>query len=275
MTFDALVENSFVSNQPSTATLSATDGVQLVYDTWLAADPKGVPVVLHHGFAADTRSNWMLPGIVAALVADQRTVISIDARGHGRSEKPHDPAAYGHNVMSNDLSTLFDHLGVDAVDLVGYSMGGFVAGITAARGEPRLRSVVLGGIGARALANEDALDRSAVADGLDAEDPKSIADRTARQFRRFADSTGADRVSLAAIMRSPWHPIVDPGNIAVPCLVQVGREDDLAANANVLADAIPGSRLAFTDGDHLGAIAVPEYAAGIVSFLNEIDARLR
>ena len=48
MTFDALVENSFVSNQPSTATLSATDGVQLVYDTWLAAVTTISPLMLKY-----------------------------------------------------------------------------------------------------------------------------------------------------------------------------------------------------------------------------------
>jgi pimeloyl-ACP methyl ester carboxylesterase len=263
-----------VTIDPSTSTFLAADGVRLTFDTWQAVDPKGVPVVLHHGFAADTKSNWVLPQIVAFLVADQRTVISIDARGHGRSEKPHEPSAYGHNVMSNDLSTLFDHLGFEAVDLVGYSMGGFVAGITASRNEPRLRSVVLGGIGARALSDK-ALDRDHIADGLVAEDPKSIADRTARQFRRFADSTGADRLALAAIMRSPWHPITNPGTIGVPCLVQVGRNDDLAVDAQVLTGAIPGCRLVVTDGDHLGAIAVPEYAAGIVGFLNEVDSKTK
>jgi pimeloyl-ACP methyl ester carboxylesterase len=155
--------------------------------------------------------------------------------------------------------------------LVGYSMGGFVAGITASRREPRLRSVVLGGIGARSL-RDKALDRDDIANGLVADDPKSIADRTARQFRRFADSTGADRLALAAIMRSPWHPIVNPGNIGVPCLVLVGRDDELAVDAQVLADAIPSARLNITDGDHLGAIAVPAYVAGIVGFLNEMDA---
>jgi pimeloyl-ACP methyl ester carboxylesterase len=159
----------------------------------------------------------------------------------------------------------------EAIDLVGYSMGGFVAGITASKREPRLRSVVLGGIGARSL-RDKALDRDDIANGLMADDPKSIADRTARQFRRFADSTGADRLALAAIMRSPWHPIVNPGNVGVPCLVLVGRDDDLALDAHVLADAIPGAQLTSTDGDHLGAIAVPEYAAGIVGFLNEMDA---
>lgn len=52
----------------------------------------------------------------------------------------------------------------------------------------------------------------------------------------------------------------------------VGRDDDLAADAQVLADAIPGARLSLADGDHLGAIAVPEYAQGIVGFLNDMDA---
>jgi hypothetical protein len=130
---------------------------------------------------------------------------------------------------------------------------------------------VLGGIGARAMGDQ-ALDREDIAKGLVADGAKSIADRTARQFRRFADSTGADRLALAAIMRSPWKPIANPGNVAVPCLVEVGPNDDLAVNAQALTDAIPGARLVVTDGDHLGAIGVPEYADEIVTFLNEIGA---
>jgi hypothetical protein len=46
-----------------------------------------------------------------------------------------------------------------------------------------LRSAVLGGIGARAMSDK-ALDRDSIANGLVVDDPKSIADRTARQFRR-------------------------------------------------------------------------------------------
>ena len=38
-------------------------------------------------------------------------VIALDQRGHGRSSKPHDPAAYGRE-MALDVVRLLDHLGV-------------------------------------------------------------------------------------------------------------------------------------------------------------------
>jgi pimeloyl-ACP methyl ester carboxylesterase len=226
--------------------------------------------VLHHGFAADVTTNWVLPGIIAALVDDGRTVIALDARGHGRSDKPHDPAAYGHHVMSRDVSALLDHLGTPSVDLCGYSMGGYVTAITAARGEPRLRSAVIGGIGAAALSMEG-VDRSAVADALIAEDPASVTDTTARQFRRFAESTGADRRALSACMRAPFRPVGDLSAVRVPVLVAVGEADQLATHPEVLAAAIPGARLVVTPGDHLGAVGQPEYRAAIVAFLHEVD----
>ena len=83
------------------------------------------PVVLHHGFVADANLNWAGPGVVAALVAAGRYVVAApDARGHGASSKPHDPAAYGEGAMARDLGTLFDVIGADAVDLAGYDGGG-------------------------------------------------------------------------------------------------------------------------------------------------------
>lgn len=231
---------------------------------------RGVPVVLHHGFAADVSSNWTITGIVERLRADGRTVIALDARGHGRSGKPHDPSSYGHDVMSRDVSKLLDHLDFSLVDLIGYSMGGYVAAITAVRREPRLRSVVIGGIGAPALAKRG-LDRSAIADALLADDPRTVADRTARQFRRFAEATGSDRHALAAIMRAPFRPVGDVSQIRIPTLVLVGADDELATNPEILADAIPGARLVVTEGIHLRAPAVPAFAQAIIEFLRDMD----
>jgi pimeloyl-ACP methyl ester carboxylesterase len=99
-----------------------------------------------------------------------------------------------------------------------------------------------------------------------------IADRTARQFRRFADATGGDRRALAAAMRAPSSPLDDLGSIAVPALVAVGADDPLAVGPAALAGAIPGARLALTPGDHLAAPGQPEYAAAIVEFLRSVDA---
>jgi pimeloyl-ACP methyl ester carboxylesterase len=254
--------------EPVTASFRTPDGVEIVFDTWTGTKP--LPVLLHHGFAADAANNWVGPGVVRALTNAGRTVIALDARGHGRSDKPHEPSAYGHEQMSRDVSSLIDHLELAAVDLVGYSMGGYVAALTAAGGEARLRSVVIGGIGGPALRGS-AIDRSAIAAALVAEDPKTVADVNAQQFRRFADSTGGDRHALAAIMRGPFHPVTGLENIAIPALVLVGREDRLATEPEQLAAATPGAQLVITPGDHLSAVAQPEYAAAIETFLASLD----
>ena len=137
------------------------DGVEIAYEDRSSSVGSGpsaekTPVVLHHGFAADTNANWRRPKVFDALVATGRRVVSIDARGHGQSDKPHDPAAYDSPAMVSDLAALFDHLELDQVDLIGYSMGAFVALETATR-DSRLRSLVLGGIGAGALPGQDRL----------------------------------------------------------------------------------------------------------------------
>jgi pimeloyl-ACP methyl ester carboxylesterase len=245
--------------------------VELVYDVF---EPKhagsSVPVVLHHGFAADVTSNWVRPGLIGALLGEGRTVIAVDARGHGRSSKPRVPGAYGHRIMSDDLRALLAHIEHPQVDLVGYSMGAYVSGITAVRQEPRLRSLVLGGIGKRALI-EGVGNQLTIADALEADDPKGSSDPMARSFRRFADATGADRIALAAIMRAPFYCINEIERIAVPTLVVAGRDDELARDAHVLSDRIPGARMIITEGDHLGAIALPGFHQAIIGFLQSLD----
>ena len=65
------------------------DGVRLAYDD--VGD--GEPVVLLHGFAADRRLNWKLPGWYDVLTNAGYRVLALDARGHGQSAKPADVEA--------------------------------------------------------------------------------------------------------------------------------------------------------------------------------------
>ena len=248
------------------ADLVTPDGIRLVYD--VRGD--GPLVLLLHGFASEARINWERPGVVQALVDAGHTVVTYDARGHGRSDKPHDPTAYAGDVMVHDARALLDELGAETVDVVGYSMG---AQVTAALvpTEPRVRRAVLGGIGSRLLArrpDEAAYPAGEIAEALEAEDPAQVASATGRAFRSFADATKADRQALAALQRARR---VDGrlalGHITVPVLVVVGDRDTLVGDAGAVADALPDGRLETVPGDHLSAVTTPEFAAALVRFL--------
>jgi pimeloyl-ACP methyl ester carboxylesterase len=82
----------------------------------------GAPLVLQHGYS-DSVESWYELGYVAALQPTYQLIL-IDARGHGASDKPHDPAAYEmqHNVA--DILAVLDTCKVPTVHFFGYSMGG-------------------------------------------------------------------------------------------------------------------------------------------------------
>jgi pimeloyl-ACP methyl ester carboxylesterase len=254
---------------PVRDTFTSWDGTEIAYWTWGEATDSP-PVVVHHGFVAHARANWEAPGVVDALLSAGRQVIGPDARGHGDSQKPHDPAAYGEQRMARDLATLIDLLGAAQIDLVGYSMGAVVALLFAAEDE-RVRRLVVGGVGSgivecggvdrRALAND------AIIEALQAEDPETLSVRGARAFRQLADALGSDREALVAQARSIHRGGVELGRIDVPALVLAGDEDPLAIRPQVLADALPHAMLQLLMGDHMGALVDPRFATSIVEFL--------
>src|SRR5689334_2913966 len=136
------------------------DGLPIAYLDAGARD--GVCVLLLHGFAADHHANWVAPGVVDALVAAGYRVLAPDARGHGQSGKPHDPAAYEHDAMPRDARALLDHLAIDVVHVAGYSMGAMVSARLVSQ-EPRARSLVLGGVGGRLVEGRGVARRAEIA----------------------------------------------------------------------------------------------------------------
>jgi len=244
------------------------DGVGIAYTT----AGEGPDALLLHGFAADHRVNWVACGVVDALVGAGRRVIALDARGHGESDKPHDPAAYENDAMARDARGLLDHLGVTEVDIIGYSMGALVT-TRIVPDEPRARSCVLGGIGGRVKGGRGFSDeqRAQIAAALEATDPQSIDRPAWRAFRRFADSTGADRLALAAVQRAATPAArTRLDEFDVPTLVIVGDDDTLAGSAQLLADRIPGAIAKTIKGTHLGAVADPDFARSIVDFVTGV-----
>jgi pimeloyl-ACP methyl ester carboxylesterase len=244
------------------------DDTRIVFQRWGPSNG-APPIVLHHGFVVDANLNWVGPGIVDALVRTGRQVVALDARGHGRSEKPHDPDRYGETAMARDLMLLVDRLGVPRVDLVGYSMGAIVSLITATQ-DARVRRLVVGGVGA-AVVELGGVDTRVVPNemlvgALLADDP-SQASPAATGFRMLADAIGGDRLALAAQARSVHCEPIPLGRITAPTLVLAGDADPLAARPEVLAAAIPGASLVAVPGDHQLAVLSPLFSSAILGFL--------
>jgi pimeloyl-ACP methyl ester carboxylesterase len=240
------------------------DGTTIAYRD----EGTGRPVLLLHGFAADHHANWAQPHVVDALVDAGYRVLAPDARGHGASEKPTDPRRYGDDAMVRDAQALLDHVDIEAVDVVGYSMGALVAARLVLV-EPRARSLVLGGLGAGLAGERRRASRATVADALLADDPSSIADPVGRAFRAFAERTGADRGALAAMQRAP-RPTAPTRleDIDVPTLVIAGDRDVLVGSPEPIADRIPHATARVVRGDHLTAVGDPAFRGAIVDFLD-------
>ena len=244
------------------------DGAELCYDR----EGTGPPVVLLHGFTSSVDGNWRQPGIWDALLGSGHLVLGFDARGHGRSAKPHDPAAYENDAMARDVAAFFDQLDLGRADLVGYSMGAGTAIRFAAR-DRRLHRLVLGGIGgdpARWTAPETVEARAKMGRRMlaaaEAPDPTAIEDRLTRRIRRVMDARGNDLQAMAAIQRArrSLGAGLDPGAVTVPTLVVCGDKD---TSPHELADALPNARSLVLEGDHEGVVINPELAKAITGFL--------
>ena len=245
------------------------DGIAIAYQEW-GEQASLPPVVLHHGFVVDAHANWVLPGVVEALVAAGRHVVAPDARGHGRSEKPHDPGFYGEQRMARDLAVLLEVIGAGQVDLVGYSMGAVVALIFASDDE-RSRRLIVGGVGSGIIecggVDRRAISNESIIEALSAADPATLGESGATAFRALADALGADREALMAQARSIFRGKIALDRISAPTLVLAGEADPLAVRPELLADAIPDARLQILSGDHVGAVADARFTRSIIDFL--------
>ncbi len=125
---------------------ASNEGVRIHYEE----EGKGDPLVLLHGFGV-TGDAWHTGGHVDAL-NDAFRVITMDARGHGRSDKPQNPEAYRLPERVGDVTAVLDAAGVDTAYFLGYSLGG-VTGFGLSKYAPeRFRSVIV--LGAQPYSEE-------------------------------------------------------------------------------------------------------------------------
>ena len=254
----------------------------------------GRPVVLIHGYPLNGRS-WerQQPELLAAGYR----AINYDRRGFGLSSQP--ATGYDYDTFAADLNALLDHLALDEVDLVGFSMGtGEVTRYLGKYGSGRVRkAALLGAIPPFLLKTDDnpeGVDRS-VFEGIKA---AIVADRYA-YFKDFLDNfynvdkLGGTRISdqawqasfNVAAGASPYATFAcvetwltdfraDLAKIDIPVLVVHGTEDRILpyeATAKRLPALVSGLKLVSVDGGphNIGWTQPEEVNKALLEFLGD------
>lgn len=268
-----------------------SNGVKIRYVTAGA----GEPVVLIHGWMADS-SMWGRDRSgntkLDASGAKGFQLIALDCRGHGKSDKPHDPKQYGPE-MAADVVRLLDHLKIQKAHLVGYSSGAFIAGKVAATHPERVLSVVYAGQaplvkGAKSTGSTEVEVFAKAVDegkGLGAyiiavtppgrpKPNENLADAQAKFM--FA---GKDVQAFAAAGRSFEKLEVTRKQLrkckAPVLFIYGGNEthyvtDRVAAVRELLGR---GELKVVEGGDHMTTLAKPEFASALIEFLRTGRAR--
>ena len=245
------------------------DGLRLAY--FDEGDPAGDPVLLIHGFASSANVNWVHPGWLKTLGEGGYRVIAIDNRGHGASDKPHDPDAYYPPVMAGDAVALLNHLGIAEAHVMGYSMGARISAFLAMAHPERVRSLVFGGLGIGMV--EGVGDWDPIAEALLAPSLDVVTHERGRMFRAFADQTKSDRLALAACIETS-RVLVSPeqaAKIEAPTLIAVGTNDDIAGSGAELAAIMPHARAIDIPGrDHMLAVGDRVFKAAVLEFYRSL-----
>src|SRR5690606_28526432 len=127
-------------------------------------------------------------------LAEKHRVVAIDCRGHGKSEKPHDPSKYGPQMVA-DVIELMDHLKIDKAHVHGYSMGGFIVTQLLAKCPERFITASYGGAG---VPEVDEKYRAQVP-----EDKKGVDPEEAEAMKTLGSNPDRDNEALAAV-RKGW-----------------------------------------------------------------------
>ncbi|HEX7007932.1 MAG TPA: alpha/beta fold hydrolase [Alphaproteobacteria bacterium] len=229
---------------------------------------EGAPLVLLHGFG-DSSESWSEYGFVAPLREAGRQLVMIDARGHGRSGRPHDPSAYAPYARAADVVAVLDALRLPRADVLGYSMGGWTGYCVAKFFPERLRSLIAGGTQPYGQSLEPY--RRIMACGLDswADVIEEMADRPVPRRRILANDIAALRAVVADDRPNIAASVARSG---VPMLLYAGGDDPLHDLIRRFSREAGADFLSLPGRNHVQTLLAAEAVVpAAVAFLERID----
>lgn len=211
----------------------------------------GAPLVLQHWSIVSLES-WYDFGYVGELQKDFELIL-LDARGHGRSDKPNESEAYELKRRVDDIVAVLDDLDIPKAHYFGYSMGGWIGFGAGVYAPERFHSLIIGGQHpyAQSLEGLRQLLKVGIDNGLD-----SILE----EIRKFFGTMASERESrwlnadLEALMaaaqdRESLEPLLP--KFTSPCLLIIGEKDEVYPLAQRSTRQISNVRLvALPNLDH-------------------------
>lgn len=247
---------------------------------------KGPAIVLLHGGTSSLES-WTTRGVVDNLAKDFR-VIAFDARGHGKSDSPHDPAAYGRQ-QALDVVRILDALKIARAHIIGFSLGSStVAKLLTLHPERFLTAVQVAGPGRTPKeANNPRIEKEAAEIEADCisrsrlmrQAPagmKPTEEEIQQRMTACRADKNFDQRATAASLRGYKDQAVTPEQMAavkVPTLGIVGTLDHTLQGMQELKKIRPDMKLVLLEGvSHTGKTGIqgrPELVAEIRAFIAE------
>ena len=282
-TVAAVIAAALLSTAQAQEKTFDSGGVKVAY----LDEGKGEAVVLLHGFGVSSEMWVRLPSASAQLLpelAKEYRVIAPDLRGHGKSDKPHDPKKYGRELAA-DVLRLLDHLKVKKAHVVGYSMGSAVAGRLLTSHPDRILSVTFGG-GGPLFQQPKALTEARAATAESLEKGKGIGpliialspEGQPKPSPEKADAmsvlalAGNDQKALAAVMRSQPELEVTEAElkaVTVPVRFVFGSLDTVMKDLAIASKKVlPRADVVVVEkGNHMTTAAAPEFRKAVLEFL--------
>lgn len=239
-------------------------------DLYYAQHGEGPLAVLIHGYPLD-HTLWLDQ---LADLSDIRRLVALDLRGYGLSA-PVAGATLGMDEFADDVAALIRALGEQEADIVGLSMGGYVALALWENHPGVIRSLVLANTKSGADSDEGRAGREAQAQSVVSDGREQLATRlltallgpdhdltAAARLRTMVEGTRVDTIvgSLRGMAARPDRTGL-LARIDVPTLVISGEADQLIPPtvSQEMADLIPNAGFVLIPGSgHLPPIERPE-----------------
>ncbi|MBS1597999.1 MAG: alpha/beta fold hydrolase [Bacteroidetes bacterium] len=252
------IARSYDPGNDSSGFFKSFDGTKIYYEV----KGSGAPVLLVHGFVVNGES-WKKTALYDDLLKSGFKVITLDLRGNGKSDKPHDPAAYANDAEAKDIMGLMQMLAINQYNVVGYSRGSIITARLLVF-DKRISKAVMGGIGID-FTNPEWPRRVMFYKALSGEPTKELEGLVKR-----VQELGLDQQALACMQKEqPSTSKEALGAIKQPVMIICGDKDEDNGSSLELVKVIPKAIHETVPGNHGSASATKEFSEKVIAFISK------